>query len=183
MRRIEFEEQAITDFQCTGRRAIAAETDHRISTVAVPVDQMVGRLQHARCVACRYLQPRQRIRRQILVPRRQFTPGDFTVAVGIQTTGVFKIAQRDIPLPGDMAGFRFETQITVTGFVRLRSRTGHHQQQPHQQPFHGLPPPSFCANTASCGSSCLDCASQSSTGCAASRRPAATAASSRMRAS
>src|SRR5439155_6866765 len=96
-------EQAVADLQ--GRyllRTGGCKTHHRISAVAVVVDEKFGRVRGAVGAFRAQLQSRQSVGGDIRVMRPHFTPGDIAVSAVVQADREIEIAQRDVPLPAQI---------------------------------------------------------------------------------
>jgi hypothetical protein len=194
MQSVEVEQQAIVELQFADAGwAAPGQLEHGIGAIGMAVDQVVGNLQLAGAAAVQR-QAAQRPGIDLGVARAQFAPGDLAVAIGIEAEREIDVAQRDVPLPGDLAALHVEHQIAVAGLVR-QSRQREQQNQaaepgtnPHRRITSAVPQGdtalhNFWSRSRKRASSKPLLVSQSRTGLAAAASPAAIAASSRMRAS
>ncbi len=125
MLRIDVEQQAVADRQHLRRlRARRGEAQHRVRAVAVLVDQVFAHLRRTRRLRRADDEPRQRIRRDLPMPRADLAPRDRAVLVDIETDGDVEVAQRDVPLPLHRCAVDGERQVAVGRLVRERAAGG-----------------------------------------------------------
>src|SRR5882762_200883 len=179
--RIKVGEEAVADFESRHLlRAGGRKAHHRISAVAVVIDQKSGRVRGAVGAFRTQLQSRQGIGCDIRVMRPHFAPGDITVSAVVQADREIEVAQGDVPLSAQVRTLCTDREVTVARLVRVR---GCKEEQRREQRPHRFRAFSFSAVRRRSGSSCPERSSQSSASCAASGSFIASAASSRMRAS
>src|SRR5437879_11358540 len=112
--RIEVGEEAVADFE--GRHLLGADgrkAHHRISTVAVVVDEKFGRVSGAVCAPRAELQSRESIGRDVRVMRLHFAPGDIAVSAVVQSDRKIEIAQGDVPLPVQIRTLCADREVAV----------------------------------------------------------------------
>src|SRR5215467_665164 len=102
MARIEVEQQVVVDDQLLRcLETTCAETQHRVTAVAVVVDEDFARRDRARSPVGGKCQAREGVCRDVACARAKLTPGNRAVAIGVELEREVEIAQRDVPLPGD----------------------------------------------------------------------------------
>src|SRR2546429_335822 len=132
--RIKVGEEAVADFE--GRhllRASGRKAHHRISAVAVVIDEKFRRVSGAVGAFRTQLQSRESIGCDIRVMRFHFAPGDITVSAVVQADREIEVAQGDVPLPAHVRTLCTDRQVTVTRLVRVRERGCKEKQQREQR--------------------------------------------------
>ena len=82
------------------------------------VNEVFSHPRLARLAIQGYRQPRKCIRIDVRMTRAHLSPGDFTIAVAIQTDRKVQIAQGDIPLTAHGVTSDRDAKITVARFMR-----------------------------------------------------------------
>ena len=140
MLRIEIEKKIVAKLDFPSRlRALRLETHDRISAVAVQIDQMFDGAQGTRRAIQRDRQPRQSIRRDLVMAGAQLAPRNFAIAVAVEPDREIEVAQRDVPLAVQSTAVGGNRQIAV---ARLVGQCRPCAQGQYQQPrdAHQLPP-------------------------------------------
>src|SRR6516165_4808141 len=128
--RIDIEEERVFDAQnLWGRWAVDGEPHDLVGTVAVVVDQMLDDRNRAAGAIGGNHQPGQCVGSNFLVLRLDFTPRDLAVAIGIEPDREVEVAQRDVPLPGQVTGLQREGEVAVAGFMGMGWSNPCRQQQ------------------------------------------------------
>ena len=116
---IKVKKQLITDGEAgAGLLAGCLEAQHRVSAIAMTVNEVFSHPRLARLAIQGYRQARKCIRIDVRMTRTHLAPGDFTIAVAIQTDREVQIAQGDIPLTAHGVTSDRDAEITVARFMR-----------------------------------------------------------------
>src|SRR6516162_5351025 len=135
--RIDIEEERVFDAQnLWDRWAVDGEPHDLVSTVAVVVDQMLDNRNRAAGAIGGNHQPGQCVGSNFLVLRLDFPPRDLAVAIGIEPDRQVEVAQRDVPLPGQVTGLHREGEVAVARLVGMGRGNPHRQQQNQDETPH-----------------------------------------------
>ena len=97
---VDVEEQAIRHPQVLGRLgACRGKLQNRVSSIAVIIDQFVGVRDRTVGLVGGDRQPGHGVSDDVFALRRDFSPSDLAIAVGVEPNGEVEVTQRDVPLP------------------------------------------------------------------------------------
>src|SRR5262249_24050483 len=148
-------EQSIVDPQrtrlvCT----FGSEVEYLVGAVGVGIDEVSDRAQVAlrpsvSVIVAADREACQGESRDVLMTRSQLSPGDISVAVGIEPDCKVKTAQRYVPSSADRAPGDVDCQVAVARLMGLRHGGGHKHDSQEQRADHGTGTPQGLAPVSS----------------------------------